>query len=73
MHSLICVGCSVHYWVSYTINKVFRDCICVDTNLPCFEAIAYVLPHFDTLIHVVILVSLAFIFQMLAEVCYLSS
>ena len=48
MHSLICVGCSVHHWVSCTINKVFRDCICVDTNLPCFEAIAYVLHHFDT-------------------------
>ena len=27
---LICVGCSVHYWVSCAINKrgFFRDCIC---------------------------------------------
>ena len=27
---LICVGCSVHHWVSCTINKrgFFRECIC---------------------------------------------
>ena len=30
----------------------------------------YVLPHFDALTHVVIRVSLAFIFQTFAEVCY---
>ena len=40
-----------------------RDCICVDTHLPRFEAIAYVLPYFDALTNVVIRVSSAFIFQ----------
>ena len=40
----------------------------VDTHLPRFEALAYDLPHFDALTHVVILVSLAFIFQRFAEV-----
>ena len=33
-----------------------------------FEALAYVLPHFDALSHVVILVSSAFISQRFAEV-----
>ena len=47
----------------------FRDCICVDTHLPRFEAIAYVLPHFDVLTYVVIRVSSAFIFQTFSEVC----
>ena len=42
----------------------------VDTHLPLFEALAYVLPHFDALTHVVIRVSSAFIFQTFAEVCY---
>ena len=42
----------------------------VDTHLPRFEALAYVLPHFDALTHLVIRVSSAFIFQMFAEVCY---
>ena len=68
----ICVGYSVHYyWVSCAINKggFFRDCICVDTHLPRFEAIAYVLPHFDVLTYVVIRVSSAFIFQTFSEVC----
>jgi len=50
---LICVGCSVHYWVSCAINKVgfFKIAfivVVVDTHLPCFEVLAYVLPHFDT-------------------------
>ena len=40
----------------------------VDTHLPRFEALAYDLPHFDALTHVVILESLAFIFQRFAEV-----
>ena len=40
----------------------------VDTHLPRFEALAYDLPHFDALTHVVIFVSLAFIFQRFAEV-----
>ena len=44
--------------------------IVVDTHLPRFEALAYVLPHFDALTHVVIRVSSAFIFQTFAEVCY---
>ena len=63
---LVCVGCSVHYWV------FFWDCIfvVVDTHLPRFEALAYVLPHFDALTHVVILVSSAFIFPRSAEVWY---
>ena len=42
----------------------------VDLHLPRFEALAYVLPHFDALTHVVIRVSSAFIFQTFAEVCY---
>ena len=70
---LSCVGCSVHYWVSCAINKVGFSKIAfvvVDTHLPRFEALAYVLPHFDALIHVVIRVSSAFIFQTFAEVCY---
>ena len=52
------------------ISEVFRDCICVNTHLPRFEALAYVLPLFDARIHVVIRVSSAFIFQTFAEVCY---
>ena len=52
------------------ISEFFWDCICVDTHLPRFEALAYVLPHFDALTHVVIRVSSAFIFQTFAEVCY---
>ena len=69
---LICVGCSVHYWVSCAINKggFFEIAFVVDTHLPCFEALAYVLPHFDALTHVVIRVSSSFIFQTFAEVCY---
>ena len=39
-------------------------------HLSRFEALAYVLPHFDALTHVVIRVSPAFIFQTFAEVCY---
>ena len=73
---LICVRCSVHYWVSCAINKGgFFDIafvVVVDTHLPRFEALAYVLPHFDALSHVVIRVSSAFIFQTFAEVCYSS-
>ena len=38
-----------------------------DTHLPCFEAPAYVLPHFDALTHLVIRVSSAFIFQTFAD------
>ena len=61
---LICVGCSVHYWVSCANNKSFV----VDTHLPRFEALANLLPHFDALTYVVTLVPSAFIFQRFAEV-----
>ena len=72
---LISVGCSVHYWVSCAINKggcleIVFVVVVVDTHLPQFEALAYVLPHFDALTHLVIRVSSAFIFQTFAEVCY---
>ena len=63
---LICVGCPVQL---IRDGFFFGDCIfIVDTHLPRFEVLAYVLPHFDTLAHVVILVSSAFIFQRFAEV-----
>ena len=72
---LICVGFSVHYWVSCAIYKggffeISFVVVVVDTHLPRFEALSYVLPHFDALTHVVIRVSSAFIFQTFAEVCY---
>ena len=68
--------CLYHYWVSCAINRggfleiAFVVVVVVDTHLPRFEALAYVLPHFDALTHLVIRVSSAFIFQMFAEVCY---
>ena len=70
---LISVECSVHYCVSCAINKgCFFEIEFVSTHmhLSRFEALAYVLPHFDALTHVVIRVSPAFIFQTFAEVCY---
>ena len=74
MQPLICVEWSVQYWVSCAINKrgffEIAFIIVVDTHLPRFEALAYVLPHFNALTHVVIRVSSAFIFQTFAEVCY---
>ena len=45
---LICAGCSVHYWESCAINEE-GFFVVVDTHLPRFEALAYVLPHFDAL------------------------
>ena len=58
---LICVGCYVHYWVPCAINKrgffEIAFVVVVDTYLPRFEALAYVLPHFDELIHMVICAS----------------
>ena len=52
-------------------REVFFACsFVVDTHLPRFEALAYVLPHFDALTHLVIRVSSAFVFQTFAEVCY---
>ena len=68
MLGVLCIiGCPVQL-----IREAFRDCIWVDTHLPRFEAVAYVLPHFDALTRVVIRVFSAFIFQTFAEVCYLS-
>ena len=56
--TVICVGCFVHYLVLRAINKggFFKIAflVVVDTHLPRFEALAYVLPHFDELTHVVI-------------------
>ena len=56
----------MHYWVSCAITKggFFEIAfVVVVTHLPRFEALAYVLPHFDELTHMVIHVSLAqFIF-----------
>ena len=42
---LICVGCSVHYWVTCAINKgglfeIAFSFVVVDTHLPRFEALA---------------------------------
>ena len=43
---LICVGCSVHYWVTCAINKggffeiSFLFVVVVDTHLPRFEVLA---------------------------------
>ena len=72
--TLICVGCSVHYWVSRAINRgrffEIAILVVVDTHLPPFEALAYVLPHFDELTHVLIRASSAFIIQAFAEVFY---
>ena len=55
------------------LERLFWDrisVVVVDTHLPLFEALSYVLPHFDPPTHVVILVSSAFIFQRFAEVWY---
>ena len=59
------MSCAINKGGSFEIAFVF-----VDTHLPRFEALAYVLPHFDALTHLVIRVSSAFIFQTFAEVCY---
>ena len=58
--------------MSCAINKggFLEIAFVVDLHLPRFEALAYFLPHFDALTHVVIRVSLAFIFQTFAEVRY---
>ena len=61
---LICVECSVHCWVSCAINKgrFFEIAFSSSTHfLPRFEALGYVLPHFDELTHVAIRGSSAFI------------
>ena len=74
MQPLICVEWSVQYWVSCAINKggffEIAFIVVVDTHLPRFEALTYVLPHFDAPTQVVIHVSSTFIFQTFTEVCY---
>ena len=64
----------MHYWVPCAFNKGFffeiAFVVVVDTNLPRFEAFAYVLPHFDEPTHVVIRASSAFIIQAFAEDFY---
>ena len=59
------IGCPVQL-----IREFFLDCIfvVVDTLLPRFEALGYVLPHFEELTHVVIRASSAFIILAFAEV-----
>ena len=53
----------------FVLGRFFQDCIfVVDTHLPRFEALAYVLPHFDELTHVVIRASSAFIILAFAEI-----
>ena len=56
--------------MSCAINKVslFEIAFVVDTHLPRFEELAYVLPYYDALTHLVIRVSSAFIFQTFGEV-----
>ena len=62
--TLISFGCPVQL-----ISEVFsRLHLC--RHLPRFEALAYVLPLFNALTHVVVRVSSVFIFQTFAEVCY---
>ena len=41
--------------------------IVVDTHLPHFEVLAYILPHFDELTRMVICASSVFIIQAFAE------
>ena len=63
----------MHYKVSCAINKGgFFEIAFVDTHLPRFEAIAYVLPHFDALTHVVVRVYSAFIFGICIRKAYIS-
>ena len=63
-------GVSASVRVILLTRCVFEIAFVADTHLPRFEALAYVLPHFDALTHLVIRVSSAFIFQTFAEVCY---
>ena len=62
-------------WLSFAINKggffeIAFVVVVVETHLLRFEALGYVLPHFDALTVVVIRVFSAFIFQTFADVCY---
>ena len=68
MLDVLCIiGCPVQLIREVLFEIAF---VVVDTHLPRFEALAYVLPHFDTLTRVMTRVSLAFIFQTFGEVCY---
>ena len=62
--------CAINKGGFFEIAFVVVVVVVVDTHMPRFEALAYVLPHFDALTHVVIRVFSAFIFQTFAEVCY---
>ena len=64
------IGCPVQLIRDVFFEIAFIFVVGVDTHLPRFEVLAYVLPHFDALTHLVIRVSSAFIFQTFAEVCY---
>ena len=65
----------MHFWVSCGINKggFFEIAfVVVDTHLPRFEALSYVLPHFDELTHMVIQVySAQFIFAICLRKAYI--
>ena len=60
------MSCAINKGGFFEISLV----VVIDTHLPRFEALAYVLPHFDALTQVVIRVSSVFIFETFAEVCY---
>ena len=49
---LICVGCSVQ--LVREVFLILHSFVVADTHLPRFEALAYVLPHFEELTDVVI-------------------
>ena len=56
MLGILCIiGCLVQLIREFFSEIAFV--VVVDTHLPRFEALAYVLPHFDALTHVVIRVS----------------
>ena len=59
------VGCPVQLTREFFRDRIF---VVVDTLLPRFEALGYVLHHFDELTHMVILASSAFIILAFAEV-----
>ena len=65
---LYLIGCPVQLITEVILRLYFRCRRLVDTHLPHFEVLAYVLSHFDALTHVVFSVTLAFIFQRFAEV-----
>ena len=69
MLGVLClIGCPVQLIREVILRLQFF--VVVDTHLPHFDALAYVLAHFDLPTHVVFRVSSAFIFQRFAEVLY---